>query len=548
MMSFKVNYLDKTARFDQPIRLVDLVGDNDFRYICAKVNNNAVKGLATEINEDANITFLTLKDEEAIETYRSSLCYLVAMAFYRHYPQYRLHFTFSVSRAMHFEIINAKKDITPSMLSVVRREMYKLVKLNIPLTRLKITKDKADDIFKQMGQYDKSAILKYRPEKYSHLYECGGYYNYFNSQMVYSTGYLRKYSLRLYQHGALLQYPRAEDEGEVPPYQNSRAYMRALYSSQAWAKEMKVQTIAMINDKMKTREDTVDFINECEARHARQIVELGNQIEKGIKRIRLICIAGPSSSGKTTFANRLRIELMSRGIEPVMISLDNYYLPVNKVPRNEKNEPDFECLEALNVKLFNEQMNALIEGEEIKMPIYYFGKKPTEYKKLKLRSTKSVIIVEGIHALNPKMTNAIHKDKKYRIYISPQIQVNIDHDNPLSLTDLRLLRRITRDYQFRDMKPIDTIKMWHNVRAGEFKYIYKGIENANYVFNSFSFFELNAYKKHTLPLLLEISRSNIYYPTVERLIRMIKCFKVIADSDVPNNSIIREFIGGSCFE
>ena len=270
-------------------------------------------------------------------------------------------------------------------------------------------------------------------------------------------------------------------------------------------------------------------------------------IEDEKESIRLICIAGPSSSGKTTFANRLRIELLSRGIKPLRISMDDYYLDRGQTPLDEEGKPDFESVNALDIDLFNQNLADLIAGLEVELPKYDF----MQGKRVKGRTITvpqdQPIIIEGIHALNEKLTTSIPAHQKFKIFIAPQSQVNIDNHNPMSLTDLRLLRRMVRDHQFRNSSALSTLEMWPSVRKGEFKWIYDTQEGANYVFNSFSAYELSVMKKYAMPLLEEIDPESEHFPVVERLIRMLKFFDDLPDKWVPCNSIIREFIGGSCY-
>lgn len=278
------------------------------------------------------------------------------------------------------------------------------------------------------------------------------------------------------------------------------------------------------------------------------LTELGDRIMEDIDDIRLIGIAGPSSSGKTTFANRLRTELMSRGLRPIRLSIDDYYLPRDQAPRDENGDFDLESIYALDIELFNKNMYDLINGEEVQLPHFDFkigGRVPG--RKLKIEPDQPLII-EGIHALNEQLTSYIPKHQKFKIYISPQAQINIDDQNPISLTDLRLLRRIVRDNKYRNASALDTMKMWPSVRAGEFKWIYDTQEEADYVYNSLLSYELAVMKKHALPLLHEFDYLSEFFPLAERLIRMLKYFKDLDEKWVPSNSLLREFIGGSCYE
>jgi uridine kinase len=291
-----------------------------------------------------------------------------------------------------------------------------------------------------------------------------------------------------------------------------------------------------------------DFINPCEARHNRMLCELGEMIEDDIDEIRLICIAGPSSSGKTTFANRLRIELLARGIHPIRISLDDYYKPREETPLDEEGKPDFETIEALDIETFSQNMVDLINGKTVTLPRYDFqlGHR-VDGRTLKIGKNQPLII-EGIHALNDRLTVDIPKSAKFKIFIAPQSQTNLDDHNPVSLTDLRLIRRIVRDKKFRNSSAEETLSMWPSVRRGEFKWIYDTQEGSDYVYNSFLPYELPVMKKYALPLLTSIDKDSEYWPDAARLIRMLKFFIDMEDNWVPSNSLMREFIGGSCYK
>ena len=284
-----------------------------------------------------------------------------------------------------------------------------------------------------------------------------------------------------------------------------------------------------------------------ETLHNGMLHELGGMIADDIENIRLICIAGPSSSGKTTFSNRLKIELMSRGINPLRISLDMYYKDRDQIPIDEYGEPDFEHLNSLDVALFNEHMQALIDGEEVELPNYQFGNGRAENGVKTKIDSNTPIIIEGIHALNDELTHTITKHQKFKIFIAPQFQINLDYHNPISYTDIRLLRRIVRDKKYRNASAERTLEMWPSVRRGEFKWIYPFQEGCNYVFNSALTYELCVLKKYALPALQEVKNDSPHYITANRLIKFLKYFKEMDEKWVPCNSLLREFIGGSCF-
>ncbi|MBR7176779.1 MAG: nucleoside kinase, partial [Clostridia bacterium] len=388
--------------------------------------------------------------------------------------------------------------------------------------------------------------LQYRPEKICHFYKCGDYLNYMYGYMVPSTGYLHTYKLFCYDGHIIAQYPRYEVGGQIPVFQDEPTFAKVQKRAYRWAKLCNAEVISKINDHI-TEDTYVDFMQMNETLHNDMLHELGDDIVGDIDNIRLICIAGPSSSGKTTFSNRLRIELMSRGITPLRISLDMYYKNREDIPLDENGEKDFECLESLDVALFNDHITSLIAGEEVELPIYQFGSGRTaEGIKTKIDS-HTPIIIEGIHALNDQLSYSIPKHHKFKIYIAPQFQINLDMHNPISYTDIRLLRRIVRDKKYRDSSAERTLEMWSSVRRGEFKWIYPFQEGCNYVFNSALTYEMCVMKKYALPALREVQPNSPHYITANRLIKFLKYFKDMDDKWVPCNSLLREFIGGSCF-
>ncbi len=544
-MPFKVTLNNETKTFDKPITVLDVVG-NDKNIVCAYVNRR-VRELTYVLDKDSVIVPLTCKDRDAKPSYEASLRFLVAMAMHNIRPNLEIRFSYNVSRSIFMQILTPGVASNNAMVRELEAEMKRIVEADYPLVRTIVSKEEASHIFENEGFEDKVKILQYRPEKTAHIYSCDGYKNYMYNRMVPSTGYIKRWTVRFYHPGVIIQYPRPEVNGEIPPFEDAPTFGKTLKRAHQWAKATGCDTIFGINKRIES-DGPIDFITLCEQKHNRQLCELGQMIEDDKENIRLICIAGPSSSGKTTFANRLRIELLSRGLNPIRISMDDYYLTKDLAPKDEDGNPDLEAVEALDIKLFNENISDLIAGEEVELPKFDF-KVGHRVKGRTLRiPSDQPIIIEGIHALNEKMTASIPSHQKFKIFIAPQAQVNIDNHNPLSLTDLRLLRRIIRDYRTRNASATDTMSMWASVRKGEFKWIYNTQEGANYVYNSFSSFELSAMKKYAMPLLEEIDMESEYFPVAERLTRMLKFFNDLPDEWVPCNSIIREFIGGSCYE
>lgn len=544
-MTYTLKYLGEEKQFTKKIKLLNLVEDKEMKYICARVNNR-IRELTYEVNEDAVVEFLTVEDSDAMKIYETSLRYLIAMAFQRVAPHLEIRFSYNISRSIFVQILNEDQPSTINLLRQIEDEMQKIIKANYPLVRKVVSKEEAAKIYGKFKQDDKLKLLKYRPEKTAHFYECKGYLNYMFGRMVLSTGYLKDYKMRLYSPGIIVQYPRSESKGEIPKFEDAPTFGKTLKDSHLWGKIARADVISKINEHIE-QNGLVDFINICETRHNRMLTELGDMIEENIDTVRLICIAGPSSSGKTTFSNRLRIELLSRGIKPIRLSIDDYYLPKSQAPKDEFGEPDLESINALDVELFNHNMLELISGNEVQLPRFDFKLSKRVPGRILKVDIDQPIIIEGIHALNDLLTEDIPKHQKFKIYIAPQPQINFDNHNPMSLTDLRLLRRLVRDNKYRNASAEETIGMWPSVRKGEFKWIYDTQEGADYVYNSFLSYELSVMKKYALPLLEQIDTNSIHFPVAERLIRLLKYFYDMEDEWVPSNSLLREFIGGSCY-
>ena len=545
--SFTLKVFNQAFTYDHKVKLLDLIPDIDKKkYICAKVNNR-LRELTYDVYYDSDIEFLTIDDEEAMYIYEATLRYVICKAMYEIDPNISLKFSYYESRSIYGIVLNEDTIINQSFIDNLKNKMDEIISNDYDLVRKIVPNDEADDIYHKFNMQDKIDLLKYRPEKTVHFYTCDGYFNYMYSYMAPSTGYIKKYKLSLYQEGFIIQYPRSECNGEIPPFEPSPTFGKTLDASYRWAKMVSTDTVTKINHHVEESGD-VDFINLCEAHHNNMLSDLGRIIKANLDSIRLICIAGPSSSGKTTFSNRLRSELLSYGIQPIRISLDNYYLERDKVPLGEDGKPDLESIEALDVPLFNQNMKDLIDGKEVTLPYYDFslGYRVTGAT-YKIRADQ-LIIIEGIHALNEKLTYLIPKKQKFKIYISPQEQINLDNHNPVSLTNLRLIRRIVRDYKFRNSSPELTLSMWPSVRRGEFKWIYNTQEDADFVFNSLLFYEHCVLKKDALSVLSKVDQNSPYYIQANRLIKYIKYFLPMDSKWVPCNSLLQEFIGNSCYQ
>ncbi len=544
-MSFEITIGNNKFTYEKKVKLLDLT-NNNLDYICALVNGR-IRELDYDVYYPANITFLTVKDHDAMGIYERGIRFLFSMAAHICYPDIHFKLTYSVSRSIFAQPIEDKDKIfTSEMVKTIENKMKEIVSSNLKFSRIIMSNKEASALYKSLKLYDKDSILKYRPEKTVHLYNCDGYYNYMYGKMVPSTGYLKSFSLLPYCNGLLIQYPRSEYNGLIPPFSDEPTFRDTLTHAQKWGNLVNLSTVSGINEHIPNTE-AVKLINMCENRHNRMLTELGQKIEENIDDIRLICIAGPSSSGKTTFADRLTMELISRGINPIRISLDDYYKIREEVPKDENGDYDFESIDALDVDLFNDNMQKLLQGEEVIVPTFSFKKNARLFERKVKIGPRDPIIIEGIHALSNEMTASIPKYLKFKIYISPQAQINVDNENPISLTDIRLIRRMVRDYKYRGASAEETLKMWPSVRKGEFKWIYKTQEYANYVFDSFLNYELCVLKKYALPILNKIDKDGEFGTDAERLIKLLKYFVDIDEKWVPCNSLLKEFIGGSCY-
>ncbi|MCI5575056.1 MAG: hypothetical protein SO533_00645 [Eubacteriales bacterium] len=549
----EVTIYDKKISVPVGTRVIDLMSEEDkHNYLVCQIGAQ-IKELRyrlSEKNDGMKISFKGLENIEGGKAYEASLRFIIAMAFHNIYPDVRIRFSYNVSRSVFCQALTPGFNMYRAAESI-KNEVSRIIAADLPIERVTVSKEEAEEIYRRFDHLDKIDILRYRPESTVNLYVCDGYYDYMHSYMVASTGCIRKYLIEPYSPGIIVQYPRYELDAEIPEFVEETTYGRTLQKAYNWSKKAHLQTIADINRKVE-QNSIVDFVQMCEARHSNMLSELGKAIEEDIDNIRLICIAGPSSSGKTTFCNRLRIELLSRGINPVMISMDDYYCNRDEICRIQNTTPDsvdLEHINCLDIERFNKDLFDLINGEEVTLPRFNFKTGRRESGRTIRVEENHPIIIEGIHALNEKLTASIPKHQKYKIYIAPQAQINIDDHSPLNITDLRLIRRIVRDMSFRGSPAAKTIDMWQSVRNGEFKWIYPNQEGANFVFNSALQYELCVLRTKALPALREIKYTDPQFLVANRLIKYLKYFRPIEDESViPCNSLMREFIGGSCFD
>lgn len=540
-MSILVN--GKVNEYNEGMRVFDLIERGDKNIIACKINNK-LRDLSYVLEDDSSVELLGFRDEDSIRVYEASLRYLVVMAIAKVLPDIGVNCDYYVSRSICFKK-NDGSLFDQEQFSKIKEMVGEIVKRDYPLVRKTISLEEANDYYKENGFEDKVKVFKYRPNGEVHIYQCDHYRNYMYSYMVPSTGYLDKYNLIFYEGKIILQYPRAEDNGDIPPFIVEKTYENTLLKADEWGKKVGSLTVSNINDNVV--KNLKEFVDKCEERHSLLIKELGETISSR-NNIKLIAIAGPSSSGKTTFSNKLRHELEQRGIYPVKISMDDYYVDRSHLSKEEESKVDLEDINLIDIELFNKHLKELSEGKEVTMPRFDFVTKKREVgNKIKL-AENSPIIIEGIHALNEALTKSLPRENKFEIYIGPHIQINIDNHNPISVTHLRLIRRIVRDYLYRGAGVESTLSMWKSVRKGEFRWIYGNQEGVDFVYNSVLDYEFCVMKKYALPLLKAVKEDSEFYNLSRTLIKYFKYFVDIDDEYIPSTSLLREFIGGSCFE
>ncbi len=521
--------------------------ENELPYtvLAAKVNNKLVT-LAYKIHRDCRIEFLDMRTQVANLIYQNSLSLIYLKAVYDVLGDFEVDIENSLNKGLYTEI-KSDVPVTAAQVREIEKRMQEIVAENLPLERIKLTKEEAENFFIQSGRGGKIALLEENPYmKRIPFYSLDGYMDFFYGLMAPSTEYIKYFQLMKYRRGVLLRFPHPSNPNVIPEYVDEKALYKTFGEEKRWGKLMEINYVSDLNrriDEGKIKE----LIQISEALHESKIVEIAETITKQKKRI--ILIAGPSSSGKTTFAQRLCIQLRVHGLKPLYLGTDDYFMEREQTPLDEYGEKDYENLNAVDIDLFNDNMNALLAGKEVDLPIFNFLTGHKEFGKRKTRIKGSQpIVIEGIHALNEALTPKIAEEEKFKIYISPLIQLNIDNHNRIVTTDHRMLRRMVRDFKYRGYSAQNTINTWPKVRAGEDKNIFPFSNQADVVFNSVHLYEISVLKKYAKPLLEEITREEPEYADAHRLLNFLRFFRTVDDdSAIVNNSIIREFIGGSVF-
>jgi uridine kinase len=518
------------------------------RIILVKVNGKLQEISDTEIT-DEKVEFVTTDTVIGNETYRRSVVLLMLYAVYKTAPKgsiRRVCVEYSISKGFYCDL-DADFEVTEVFLSQVRDRMLAAVKADLPIKKSMIRTSDAVKKFEKYGMKDKTTLFKYRRSSYVNIYNLDGYEDYFYGYMAGSTGLLKTFELFAYDEGFVLQLPVKSAPEEVPEFAPARKLFGVLKESTKWANMLDIGTVGALNEHI-TKNDMNSLILVQEALQEQKIVEIVNAI-KARRSTKFVMIAGPSSSGKTTFANRLSVQLRANGYKPHLISVDNYFVERAQTPLDENGNYNFEDLHTIDLELFNSHMEQLLEGKEVEMPVFNFKIGRKEYHGDRLRlGEEDILVIEGIHCLNDEMSYILPKESKFKIYISALTQLNVDEHNRVSTTDGRLLRRLVRDYRTRGSSAKNTFAMWDSVRKGEEQNIFPFQECADAMFNSAMPYEMSVLKPFVEPLLFSIGEDEPEYQEAKRLLKFLDYFLPCSVENVPINSIIREFVGGGCFK
>jgi len=543
----RIAYKEKEIEVNEKIKISELLKEeiavNPYTVVGAKFNNE-YQNLDFEIEQDGTIELIDISQKEGMNIYRRTLVYVMGKAFEELYHENRVRVNYQLSNAMYCNIEN--QEVTDEFINNIKSKMAEIINNNLKIDKIKLSREEAEEFYKKKHTSKGRLQVDLEDNEIIYMYKCENYCNYFYGEVATYTGVTKIFDIEKYNTGFLIRYPSTANPYILPPYEQTKKLGWAFEEYDQIHKTLNVDSVYKLNTAIKENK-IKDIIMLEEALHEKKIAYIADKIasRQGIK---MILIAGPSSSGKTTFAQRLEIELLLNGLKPVTMSVDNYFVERVDNPRAEDGSYDFECIEAIDTDLLNNHLCKLLNGEEIEVPEFDFkvGTKRYNGKMMKLADDE-VLIMEGIHCLNDKLTSRIPKEQKYKIYISALTVLNMDAYNRISTTDTRLVRRMVRDYQFRGYSAKETMKNWSKVNKGEVKNIFPFQESAESIFNTSLIYELGALKNIAIKLLEEITPQDKEYAEAKRIINMLKFFEPIPADLIPNNSLIKEFLGGGDF-
>ena len=544
----KINYLGNDYEVQTGKKVVDFIKENleidIFQILACKINNE-IKSLDYTFKQDAKLELIDYTLSDGSRIYVRGLTFVMTKAFEDLYPNIRILVNYSLGHSLYCENADGTP-ISSEVIENVKKKMQEIIDKDIPIIKSELPLDDAKKLYVRSNRLDKIGILENRIKNHVSLYSCGKTVNYFYGIMPISTGYMKYYDLLPYENGVLLVYPRRSNPTVIEKIKETKKLYSTFSDYDKIYKVLGTQNVVEFNDWVK-RGNISELVRICEALHEKKIAQIADQIASD-KNKKLVLIAGPSSSGKTTFAQRLSIQLKVNGITSVALSMDNYFVNRADNPVDENGNYDFECLEAIDLQLFNEQLSALLDGREVSLPTFDFTTGERKYLGNTAKiGENQVLIVEGIHGLNEKLTASIPRENKFKIYISALTTLNIDDYNRISTADSRLIRRLLRDCKYRGHSAEATLAMWNSVRTGEEKYIFPYQEDADVMFNSSLVYESAVIKSFLEPILAAVDRDSPQYSEAKRLYEFLGYFLPVSLEEVPKTSILREFTGGGCF-
>ena len=544
----KIDYKGRIIETNEPVTIKELlkkeIEESEIAVIAATFNNE-YKGLDYIIKEDGKIELIDISSSNGIKVYRTTLTFIAGKAFEKICPDKKMNVNYQLANAMFYDADDL--EINDEFIEKMNYEMHRIVEQDLQIKHITMNREEAINFYKEK-QVNKGRLqIDLEKNDKIYMYFCEDYYNYCYGILADRTGCVKIFKVEKYGNGFIVRYPSIKNIYKLPEMVDTKKLAWALEEYEDIHRILNVNTVYKLNQTIKENR-IEDIIMVEEALHEKKIANMADIIAKN-RNIKMVLIAGPSSSGKTTFAQRLGIQLRLNALKPVTISVDNYFVERSQNPKNKNGEYDFECIEAIDLELFNNHLIKILNGEEIEMPEFDFheGTKKYNGKKLKLENDE-ILVIEGIHCLNDKLTSRIPKEQKYKIYISALTVLNMDRFNRISTTDTRLMRRIVRDYQFRGYSAKHTIKTWENVNNGEKNYIFPYQEEANSIFNTSLIYEIGVLKPVIVPLLEEINKDEYEYAEARRILEILKYFEEIPAELVPRNSLLKEFLGGGGFK
>ncbi|MDO5039157.1 nucleoside kinase [Clostridium sp.] len=549
MTKLYITLEDKSSvSVDEGLRFKDFIDkyykDEEKDIALCKFNGEYYE-LMKEIPSSGTLEKVYFNTVEGMNVYTRTLQFIFIKAALDLFKDSKITIEHSISKGI-FGEIHKEKALCYDDIIKIKENMKNIIEKDIPINKIKVSRKKAIDIFKNYKMDDKVKLLESVDFENVNLYELEGRYDYFYGEMAYSTGVIKAWDLMFYEPGFILRRPTEDNLNSLPPYKEQKRLSNIFYETEKWLSILDVGEVGSLNEKI-LYNGLKDLILVSEALHEKKIAEIADRIsdKSGVK---MVLIAGPSSSGKTTFANRLSIQLRVNGFMPVPLSIDDYFVNREDSPRDENGDYDFESIYSVDLKTLNEHLERLLNGEEVEIPTYNFKKGKREWCGHKVKLPQNgILVLEGIHALNPVLTQSIGNEYKHKVYISALTQLNLDNHNRIPTTDVRKIRRIVRDFLSRGYGGEETLMMWPSIKNGEKKNIFIYQEEADDMFNSTLVYELSVLKPYALNELKKITKESSVYNEAKRLISLLNFFKEVAIDKVPENSILREFIGGSCF-